>query len=237
MNIDYRNAVRNTWASRNSLFLKRGSAKIYFLLGTVEAEGVDKWIFEESKKYQDIIQVNIMDTVSNLVHKSLSGLNLKKNYCKLAPFYIKMDDDVLLNFPKLETIINDIKMSRWGILGALNKRDKVKRRYSRSVSKKNYPFTYYPLYESGACYVITTDLIKPLIDAASKKKKIKTEDVFITGILGRILKVRHYHNGGFSFWKTPVPENECEFVKNKVSVTNFENPNAMIKFWRIANLC
>ncbi|CAD5115304.1 unnamed protein product [Dimorphilus gyrociliatus] len=237
MNTVQREAIRKTWASKESSHIKSGAYKIFFLLGNVEAEGTDFWIFKETEKYRDIIQVNITDTMSNLVYKSLASLKLKRDHCGTASFYVKVDDDVLLNLHNLETAISKAKMKNWGIMGSLNIQDKVKRKYSRAVSKKTYPFTFYPKYETGACYVITKDLIEPLISASKKMKTIKSEDAYITGILGRMLKVKHYKQEGFSFWKSLISKDECEFIKGKISLTNFESPKKMEEYWHKAQMC
>jgi hypothetical protein len=57
-----------------------------------------------------------------------------------------------------------------------------------------YPDAHYPHYVSGNAYLITKDVIKPLIEAIDKFSgpTIHIHDVFVTGILAEKAEVKRF---------------------------------------------
>lgn len=74
--------------------------KILFLLGRNDSSGLN--VQRESKKYQDIIQEDFIDSYTNLTLKTVFALKwLQKNCLNQIAFFVKCDDDTFLHIPNL----------------------------------------------------------------------------------------------------------------------------------------
>ena len=58
------------------------------------------------------------------------------------------------------------------------------------ISKKDFPFRTFPPYKIGPLYAMTMDLAGELFETSKYVPWIPLEDVYITGILGKIAKVK-----------------------------------------------
>ena len=58
-------------------------------------------IDEESNSYSDIVQADFSDTYLNLTLKSLVGLKWGAEFCSGAEYFMKTDDDMFINVPRL----------------------------------------------------------------------------------------------------------------------------------------
>jgi len=115
-------------------------------------------------------------------------------------------------------------------MGPLNVGSRVYRHGKWKLSKSEFPFDNFPPYESGSAYVITGDLIHELFVAAEYVPRIHVDDVYVTGILGRILGVTHVRQRGFAFW-TDRPPYACELVLNRVVTGTKMTPTNLVSLW------
>ena len=215
-----RTSIRQTWGgaiSKGKWFDNNtieASIKLVFVMGTHKNQMLNEEIWRENQKYHDILQGSFIDDYSNMTLKSLFGLRYVGDFCAGARYLVKSDDDMIINFPYLIHLLNSTNMTR-AIMGPYNSASKVYRKGKWTLTKQLYPFYYYPPYESGSAYVISSDLVNPLYQLSRYVPYLFIDDVYITGILGKILGVRHIDHAGFAFWTDKQPQ-PCDVKLNKV---------------------
>ncbi len=99
-------AIRGTWSNR-SLFPQMRSV---FLIGDSQNKTKNEKIKKENEIFGDIVQESFIDSYNNLTLKTVMGLKWASKYCSQAKFFLKVDDDVLVNshyiIGYLESMIN-----------------------------------------------------------------------------------------------------------------------------------
>ncbi|KAK2152457.1 hypothetical protein LSH36_328g03042 [Paralvinella palmiformis] len=237
--VERRQAIRDTWggaAVRRQWPGKPFSeqVRIAFVFGLHRNLVSDQELWKEESRYGDIVQGRFVDDYRNMTLKSLLGLKWVTKYCSMARYVIKSDDDMIINFPYLLSILRRTDMT-WSIMGPLNVGAKVYRAKSKwALSKADFPFYYFPPYESGSAYVISMDLVQPLLDCSDYVPYIFVDDVYITGILGRILGVRHKRQNGFAYW-TDKPPGACDIIKDRVITGTKMKPHLQHTVWNTMN--
>ena len=58
---------------------------------------MQKKIYKESEKYEDIIQGDFIDTYHNLSYKAVMGNVWVSEFCEQAEFVVKADDDQFID--------------------------------------------------------------------------------------------------------------------------------------------
>jgi len=236
---DRRAAIRSTWGKavrtgswpnerRNS---SCAGLRLAFLFGLHRDPGLNDLIAEERDRYDDIVQGNFEDSYRNMTLKSLLGLRIVDERCPGVPYLLKTDDDMIVNLPYLLDLLQQThaNLTR-SIMGPLNVGSRVYRHGKWKLSKEEFPFNIYPPYESGSAYVITGDLIHELFVTAEYVPHISIDDVYVTGILGRILGVKHVQQRGFAFW-TDKPPTPCDLMLNRVVTGTKMTPQNLFSLW------
>lgn len=233
---DRRTAIRNTWGSVtwNGTWpnLPRPVDKkirLVFMLGTHKDPGLNDLIRDEWSRFDDIAQGDFFDSYRNMTLKSLLGLKLVAEHCSTARYLLKNDDDMIVNVPYLVQVLENRTLTR-AIMGPLNVGSKVYRNGKWKVSKAEFPFNFYPPYESGAAYLITADLVRELFAASEYVPSIFIDDVYITGILGRILNVTHARQAGFAYWTNKAPK-VCDVAENRIISGTKMTPKLLVVIW------
>ena len=237
---DRRAAIRSTWGGA----VRTGSwpnerrnrscagLQLAFVLGLHRDPGLNDLIAEEHARHDDIVQGSFADSYQNMTLKSLLGLKIVDERCPGVRYLLKTDDDMVVNLPYLLDLLDHThaNLTR-SIMGPLNIGSRVYRQGKWKLSKTEFPFNVYPPYESGSAYVITGDLIHELFVTAEYVPYIHVDDVYVTGILGRILGVNHVRQRGFAFW-TDKPPTACELVLNRVATGTKMTPANLYSLWR-----
>lgn len=100
-----RNLIRKTWAGPN-LRNEEGIQLIFLVGSTLDDDKVIKERLEkENAQYEDIVQVNVVDTYANLTLKSVALLHWAYSHCPAAQLVLKCDDDTYLNLNLLTQLI------------------------------------------------------------------------------------------------------------------------------------
>lgn len=125
-----RQLIRQTWAS--TTFEKRRdlnwSANYAFLIGSTSRQEMQDHIDEESAEYQDIIQVDLVDSYKNLTLKSIALLHWANQHClNNLRFVLKCDDDIFINTLYLESTLQRLPKNLPAIYGSANINIKPKR--------------------------------------------------------------------------------------------------------------
>ena len=229
-----REAIRSTWG----LAARQGSwppnqrlkftVKLAFLLAFTENSTTTAAINLESRTHSDIIQGDFVDAYRNMTLKSLLGLKWVIEYCPGIDILLKSDDDMIVNLPHLYNILKNKRLKR-SVIGPLNL-SSIVLRYGK-WSLPDFPFKRYPPYESGAAYAITSDVIVELFNTSEYVPPIFIDDVYITGILGRIIGINHVRQPGFGNAATRVPS-ACDLINNRVITGSMVTPGKLTKVWR-----
>lgn len=118
-NIEVRDAIRRTWGFDR---MYRGNTlriKIFFLVGTDDF--ITNRILMEQNVFEDVIQVSLPDMYTFSPYKELAAMMWVRKYLPDVDFYIKTDDDVILNMklfvdeflPVVEPISNQQLIVGW----------------------------------------------------------------------------------------------------------------------------
>ena len=227
---DRRDAIRRTWGRYgNGQQGAPRTTRIVFALGVGANVNADA-VSAESEIYDDIIQGNFVDDYKNMTLKSLLGLKWVSEQCARVPYMMKSDDDMFISIPYLIQILQGTRLKR-SIMGPYNKASAVHRVGRWAVSKELFPFVRYPTYDSGSGYVITVDIVGELYETSTHVPLLHIEDVYVTGILAKIIGAKHVVRSGFAY-KTDKPPKACDFVnRRKISSTNIK-PKFMYALWK-----
>ena len=227
---DRRDAIRRTWGRYGDG--QQGeprSTRLVFALG-VDANVRAGALRVENDIYDDIIQGNFVDAYKNLTVKSLFGLKWVSEQCARVPYMLKSDDDMFISIPYLIEILQTTRPTR-SIVGPHNTGPGVQRKGRWAVSKELFPFNRYPAYKSGSGYVITVDIVRQLYETSAYVTALDIEDVYVTGILAKIIGAKHIVREGFAFKVDKAPK-ACDFVtRKKISSTNI-TPKLMYALWK-----
>ncbi|CAF0884433.1 unnamed protein product [Brachionus calyciflorus] len=176
-NFDQRQLIRETWANI-SLFK---SIRVVFLVGLPSNKTINDLLVLEKEKYNDIVQENFIDTYYNLTLKTIMGLKWVSEFCPMAKFTLKIDDDVVVNTPELIKYLQTLSYTENYYMGSLQKNARV-RRNKESKWKMTYdeyqPKCYVP-YHQGPAYILSTDMTGILFNLSQYNPLFKLEDVFM----------------------------------------------------------
>ena len=187
-NYEERMTIRNTWSNK---FIYK-SLRNVFIIGLSNSSIQNEKIRVESQFYGDIIQANFLDTYYNLTLKTMSSIKWTSEYCFNAKFFLKVDDDMVVNsytlLPFLENLLieNNDDLQNTLIGYCINPpviRNNLSKFY---VSKDEYEPDYYDTYCIGSAYIITVDLMRPMYRVSKRIKPLKMEDVYV-GMLAKEL--------------------------------------------------
>ncbi|XP_031352190.1 beta-1,3-galactosyltransferase 1-like [Photinus pyralis] len=171
-------AIRYTWGQVAS----RDDVSMYFIIGQAENLTVQTNIEEEQFLFDDIMQTQFIDTYTNLTLKTLSIIKWVKDYCLLANYLLKVDDDVFVNGDRLLQFIARHTPATRTIYGNLNTdtepiRDLQLKQY---IPFEEYNARVFPDYVSGSAYLLPAGLSAEIYQSSLKRKIIRLEDVFLT---------------------------------------------------------
>ena len=234
-----RNAIRDTWGSISRHQSGDTVVRIVFLLGTSDQEATtNAAIKKESSLYRDVVQADFMDTYQNLTIKTLMGLQWAREFCTNVQFILKTDDDTLVHVPSLLGVLKSQRQTLL-ILGAVNTNSLVMRNGRWKVSREKYPAPTYPPYCNGAAYVLSADVAWMISGAAKRAPIVPLEDVYITGIIPRLLGLRPVSHPGFGFWTTKL-NHPCDMIKKHMVSAHALPPETLYIMWDAIsrkNLC
>jgi hypothetical protein len=185
-NIDVRDAIRRTWAFNQLYRSNTIQVKVFFLVGTDDY--TIKRIRAEQTIFSDVIQVSIPDIYSFIAYKELSAMMWIKSYLPNAPFYIKTEDDVIINMkaiidkllPIIESVINENL-----IIGWFGLEHSVQRGTYQKFIDAVLPPVYLDIsYAMSLLYVVTSKASDRMLDTLSHVDSIEhSGDLFVTGFL------------------------------------------------------
>ncbi|KAG5307208.1 PREDICTED: beta-1,3-galactosyltransferase 5 isoform X1 [Acromyrmex echinatior] len=170
-----------------------------FLLGTLNDYAEKKThmlqnaLLDESRRFNDLLQGDFLDTYRNLTRKHLMGLQWAANNCKDVKYIMKMDDDIIVNIYGILEKLHSGMIEKNSLTGYIMKdmipvREPANKWY---VSKAEYINNIYPDFVSGWLYITHPQIASRLINyAVSSHEYFWIDDVFVTGILRQALNIK-----------------------------------------------
>ncbi len=239
LNYARRNAIRDTWGRITHDYDNPQYVSVLFLLGSTGQEKEDQHIGKEATLYRDILQGDFIDGYHNLSSKSVMGLGWVAKYCSQAKYIMKTDDDVFLNISSILDFLY-IKSRTKLLVGHVNTDAYVMRIGQWAVSNKDYPFSKYPPYCSGACYIMSSDTVRALCQSftAGNDKVFPVEDVFITGLLAKQANIDCIHDHHFPTWTTLItPGTVSKVLMSQLFGVHGVSYERMYILWRMDEEC
>ncbi|XP_065929295.1 beta-1,3-galactosyltransferase 1-like [Magallana gigas] len=179
-NFEQRNVIRRTWGDVSKV---RPNVVVRFIVGRSEQPFLQELVLKENRIHHDLVIKDIPEFYENLTQKSVAMLSWIVSYCSRARYFLKIDDDMFLNLPRLLNFLSNHAQTN-SIVGCKYEHSKP-RRYPFSkwrVSWEQYSKSEYPVYVSGPAYVISGDIISKLYQATKEVPQFVFEDVYITGM-------------------------------------------------------
>lgn len=223
---DARLAIRQTWGS----YATRRDIGIAFILGATQTAGVEEALSAEHYMYGDLVRGHFIDSYNNLTLKTISSLEWIDAYCPRVPFFLKTDDDMFINVPKLLAFMDKHTADRNVIFGRLAKKWKpIRNKKSKYyVSPQQYFPPVFPAFTTGPAYLMTTDVVHDLYAKALNQTYLKLEDVFTTGIVAQLVNVKRVHVN--EFLNRRIPFNPCN-IRRVISV-HMVKSNEQFDLWK-----
>lgn len=230
-NMVHRYNIRKTWGSRSCA--TSHNFIVYFALGhAVNNSGnsikIEKGITEESRKHNDILRFNFVDTYVNNTYKVMAIMNHFVKAYSHVPYLLIVDDDFFVDPSSLtDTITNKISKFEYERFfgGYVNYNSRPQRELSskRYVSMEQYPYTSYPPYATGGFLLISNPMVK-VCDKLLPYMKYWSNDDVLLGMLLFELNVYPVHLNNILPYRTAKMPNDM--------LACHDMSNSMISFWK-----
>lgn len=187
-NTSERTLIRKTWGGDVNSILY--GIKIIFVVGKTKQLDIQRKIEFESRVYNDMLQGEFMDTYDNMVLKSVLSFNWFRKYLKGVSYFMKTDDDVLLNINVLINYLNAYHKSKSNIyLGRLYFENINYVKWHRwYVDPASFPFKKFPPYAGGVGYVLSNISAINIAAIMSQVPRFQLEDAYIGECIYRLNK-------------------------------------------------
>ena len=106
----------------------------------------------------------------------------------------------------------------------------------RAVSFDDFPEYYYGKYCAGAAYILTSDLVPQLNEAAGRTEFLWVDDYFVTGILTSAIKKQPRWINIQSLFYFPVTADTVAEFHNQtqpIFVVNVQETRKIFKLWNV----
>lgn len=192
-NFKKREQIRSTWGNRH--FLNAYRIKLLFFLGMPFYDDIQILVNKEASENSDIVQGSFLDSYTNVTHKAVLWLRWVSEYCPMARYVLKIDDDVFVNvFSLYHTFIPTYRNASNTIwcetkpAGTLP----ISRANWRVANHELEGHVYYPLQLCRGYFVILSrDSIRLLYEAAKVTPFFWNDDYYVFGILANITDTLH----------------------------------------------
>ncbi|KAK7457291.1 hypothetical protein BaRGS_00039263 [Batillaria attramentaria] len=222
----WRKTIRNTWsgAAKKNRWPRmhlRVHVEVFFIVGQRESSLIFETVKEEASRHHDIIMGDFTDSYRNLTYKTLAGLSWVSQHCSHTKFVMKLDQDTFVDLPRLLSFLSSHdKELHNSVIGKFYSSPLVKSEGKWKVTRSEYPFSMYPAFAGGPCYIISTDVVHQILQTSQHMPFFHLEDVLVTGIIAKTLGLYRYSVEQLqNFYKN---ESLCAFIerpKTQLSMT------------------
>ena len=235
-NFQRRKVIRSTWASPIS-----GTCFVFIVGKIPQYDSIKSLINNEQRQYQDIIQVDHMESYANVVYKELGALHWSSHFYPFIPYLFKTDDDLILDSIIISDIakmlvtnlVNEtsyISTHRPALTEKLLRSDRrtlfqggwamdsqpTLRSSKFAISEDVWPHSVLPPYCSGFGWLMSKHIRDQLVQASNTyplKKTAWIGDVFISGFLARAAGVKC---SGISIDYEQTPSANCSCLMTQI---------------------
>jgi len=119
---------------------------------------------------------------------------------------------------------------------------RTKRNGKWALTRREFPFDVLPPYEAGSAYVITADVLGELLDTSEFVPHVFVDDLYVTGILGRVVGLHHVTglptSGGQQQRLSPFGysrlrlRSACVFALDRAYTGTGYRPRQLRRLWR-----
>lgn len=230
-NFDRRQIIRNTWGASSNI------VGVAFLVAKSLDSAVNSKVKREAFRHKDVIQGDFIESYLNVTYKHTMGMKYFIYHCPKARYVLKVDDDIVVNTPKLVDFLHD-KISYYGARKMIlcdtvhHARALKSSRAKWRISFEGYPHKHYPTYCQGKAIIYSPDVVLSLYKQAQLDKSyFSLDDVFYTGIMAEKIGFRGHSNIGhlmnFDFKAGGLPENYRSHLFIGSDLTSTE----ILKLW------
>ncbi|XP_037779390.1 beta-1,3-galactosyltransferase 5-like [Penaeus monodon] len=192
--VQERQETRSTWANATASGLGVDIAAV-FMVGRAKDERERQIVQEESQRYHDIVQGDYVDHYRQLSLKALSSLAWVQHHCPQVPWTLHADDDVFIDVFLMKGILQDFRAETTEAFLCNSEWSRTQRSGRWAVSHDDFRNDEYPVFCSGAAWVLPTRHLSGLLRASQTAPFLWVDDVYITGILARHAGVTHLGTG------------------------------------------
>jgi hypothetical protein len=169
--------------------------------------------------------------------KTIMSIKWAADHCSNAHYLLKIDDDIMINVYHLSKYLQHLLDSNihtnntfLGICWGDRPIDRHDSKFYMPLEE--FPFDSYPIYCSGAAYLVTSDLASPLYEMSLRVPKLRFEDVFL-GILGGLLNSSFVDiTNHFNIYKdSSIYSNVIENIENTFFII-FNQENNYLFGWK-----
>ena len=199
-----------------------------FLLGISNTTSVNTDILSESQTYQDIVQVDVIDTYRNLTLKSIYMLHWVQTHCNNVKSVLKMDDDVSFNLHQIFQQLSKIRIPIEGLITgniayhSFPVRDNSSKWY---LPPHEFNQSKFPEFAIGPSYLLSGNAVTTLLKSTDQVPYLWLEDVYLTGLLRKHSGVKLAKSGLFFCQSFETVTLNCPLVHGKYISKEFYSDN------------
>lgn len=237
-----RDAIRQTWV--NETFVNGTSIKHIFNMGTTKQKHLQDRVDLEIKNYNDIVQMDFVDSYYNNTYKTVGAIQWVTKYCQNTKFIMFVDDDFYVALLSLIPFLKKIEsnntvdnlMEHLFLGNVIRKsqpwRNPINRWYT---PPEDYPFEVYPPFCSAGSIITSFIFLKKLEFAIRYVKYFRYDDVYL-GIILYKMGVELQHTDMVPMWKV---SHKDEKFKQILSSHGYDRPKDLLKAFRchVDNIC
>ncbi|KAI1716387.1 galactosyltransferase domain-containing protein [Ditylenchus destructor] len=192
----YRNYIRKSWKKE-----MEPDIPVIFVSGRDEYNDSD--LRKESDEFDDILQLDFIDSYRNLTLKMMNIYRYFLDSTNISQIVV-INDDTIVNATALKTTLREVQLqyqSSSYIVG------KVSRGYPRLifpwlpwyVSADEYPHRCYPPFVQGSSFVISASAARDILNRICDFPFIHLDDIMM-GVVTNCLQIRNIHRSGFDHY-------------------------------------
>jgi hypothetical protein len=156
---------------------------VFFVIGEPHENNKQIDLESEVLEYKDIIQFGFKDSYYNLTLKHIALIRWAYQKCSKAKYVMKTDNDALI---KIRYLVKNLHTFETGMTGYIHLDLDPKRSLDDVYLNPEcvYPDRQFPVFILGGAYLMTRDVIQPLLRTLEQYSGsvIEMDDIFISGI-------------------------------------------------------
>ena len=191
-----RNTIRRTWSLADNPS-SEAIIQYMFVLGMSESRHEMDQVENESFQHGDIIQGDFKDTYRNLTLKTILGFTWFRLSCPHARFFLKTDDDTLVNIFSAVRFAW-VSMNVGHVMSGYCMQEREKKFKDPNdrwyISSEQYPDETLPPYCCGCGYILTAHTARDIADVMPWLPILPIEDLFTGVAISRLpydVEIRH----------------------------------------------